>query len=91
MQHHLRNYLFKVRYHREDRTYLALAKATPDRKVRSLARVGSFHWSDSAGGTIVTIEPPSSDRLSARPLCMYVSSTHTRTRPVQSLLAASSR
>ena len=33
-------------------------------------RVGSFHGSGSAGYTIVTIEPPSSYRLSADPLYM---------------------
>src|SRR6266403_272488 len=33
-------------------------------------RVGSFPRSDSAGCTIVTIERPSPDRLSARPLHM---------------------
>src|SRR6266404_8697430 len=31
-------------------------------------RVGSFHRNDSAGCTIVTIERPSPDRLSAGPL-----------------------
>jgi hypothetical protein len=48
-----------VRYHHEDRTNLGLEKGTPDRRIRSVA---SFLRSDSAGCTIVTIEPPSSTR-----------------------------
>src|SRR5271170_2133581 len=51
-------------------------------------RVGSFRGSDPAGCTIVTIEPPNTDRRSAGPY-IYAGSTHTRTRPLQSLLAAS--
>jgi len=41
-------------------------------------RVGSFHGSDSAGCAIITIEPPSSYRLSADPLYIYMCAPCTR-------------
>ena len=69
-RHLKRSLLEYVRYHHEDRTHLGLEKETPDRRIRSVASVGSFHRSDSEGCTIVTIEPPSSDRVSAGPLYM---------------------
>src|SRR5258706_8481165 len=47
-------------------------------------RVGSFLRNDSADCTIVTIERPSADRLSACPY-IYVRSTRTRVRALQSL------
>jgi putative transposase len=63
---HLKRLLAEyVRYHHEDRTHLGLEKATPDCRIRSVASGRALLMSDSAGCTIVTIEPPSSDRLSA--------------------------
>src|SRR5229473_6270169 len=49
-------------------------------------RVGSFLRNDSAGCTIVTIERPSPDRLSAGPLYMriYARSTHSGSCPPES-------
>src|SRR6266481_9731439 len=47
-------------------------------------RVGSFLRNDLADCTIVTIERPSADRLSACPY-IYVRSTRTRARALQSL------
>src|SRR5271166_2838517 len=46
-------------------------------------QVGFFPRSESAGCTIVTIEPPSPDRLSAGPY-IYVRSARTRVRALQS-------
>jgi hypothetical protein len=91
-ERHLKRLLSEyVRYHHGDRTHLGLEKRTPDGRIRSVVPVGSFHRSDSAGCTIVTIERPSPDRLSADPLyiCIYMRiymrSTCTRVRALQSL------
>jgi hypothetical protein len=85
-ERHLKRLLSEyVRYHHEDRTHLGLEKGTPDGRIRSVAS-GSFHGCDSVGCTIVTIERPSPDRLSAGPLYIYARSTCTRVHALQSLL-----
>ena len=66
-ERHLKRLLCEyVRYHHEDRTHLGLEGHLTAGFV-PLLRVGSFQRSDSAGCTIVTIERPSPDRLSAGP------------------------
>jgi transposase InsO family protein len=69
-ERHLKRLLSEyVHYHHEDRTHLGLEKGTPNGRIRSVAS-GRVLAQDRVGGcTIVTIEPPSSDHLSAYPYC----------------------
>jgi hypothetical protein len=65
------------------RTHLGLEKGTPDGRIRSITCGQAFHTGDSVDCTIVTIERPSPDRLSAYPY-IYVSSTHWGSYPPES-------
>jgi len=76
-----------VRYHHEARTHLGLGKGTPDGRIPSVASGRVLAQERLGGCTIVTIEPPSSDRLSAP--SSNVRRTRKRVPVLQSLRAVS--
>src|SRR6202051_792282 len=60
-----------------------------ERQTEELApysQVTSFHMCDSVGCTIVTIERPSPDRLSAGPLYICALHVHSRSCPPESFM-----